>query len=320
MSLPADSIPVAIGNLYETGTGDSSATVNGLVAFEDRAGKRWIVASTADDRLTAFDAASGRIARRGASSGTGMGELRSPAGLVALVDSVILVAERDNGRVQGFHVPGFSTIGTFGDRLFNRPVAVAAHPETNAYSVYVLDESPSGAGRVFQFRLTVGNGELIAIHWRTFGDTSGRGAINRPLSIGVDEANDRVLITDSDSSGGRVVVYRTDGRFSGETFSIGRGRAGHLTLVKCDSGGYWIVGRESADGVTFELFGRKRLDRIGVMADTAGAVTTLIASLPWTSAPRDSGAFFAAVPDGSVAAYSTNEIARAFPGSSACAR
>lgn len=265
----ADAVPTLVGAALVIRSVDALATVNGLAFYDGWDGNHRIIAATNNGVLAIVDAATGALVRTIGVSGTGMGELREPHGIAILGDSIALVVERGNARVQGFHLPDFTTVGTFGDRLLERPTAITAHLAGNAYAVYVTDNLKSGFARVVQFRLTVGNGELIAIHWRTFGDTSGDGAIHSSEAVGVDAEYRRLLIADNVAGASSIKVYDVDGRFSGRVLVTGRGSVGGMALYACDTrSGYWVTTLRGDSADAFHVFDRASMLRVGVLADT----------------------------------------------------
>lgn len=308
----ADAAPTIVDASVVTRSVDSPALTNGLTFYKGQDGNRRVIAATTNDALAIIDAATGALVRTIGIGGTGMGELREPQGVVVLGDSIALVVERANGRVQGFHLRDFRTVGTFGERLFERPAAIAAHLAGNAYAVYVTDNPKSGPARVVQFRVTVGNGELIAIHWRTFGDTSGDGAIHASEAIGVDAEYGRLMIADHVAAASSIKIYDVDGRFSGRTLAAGRGSVGSIALLACDNSmGYWVTTQRGDSTDAFHVFDRVSMRRVGVFADTIGRIgrTLAVHAGPYDQFPA--GGVWAAREDGRLASYSWRDIAAA---------
>jgi 3-phytase len=240
-----------------------------------------------------------------------MGELRGPAGIVVLGDSIALVVERDNGRVQGFHLPDFTSVGTFGDRLIGRPNSITAYLTGNAYAVYIAYDTDAEFARVAQFRLTVGKGELIAIHWRTFGDTTGTAVLHSSEGISVDAGHNRLLITDRVGESA-IRVYDVDGHFTGRVISGGAAAAGGIGFYACNnSDGYWVT-TERRDSVNrFQILDRESLVRVGAFAATAAQPGRMLTVSPRAYATFLTGVVFVARKDGSLAAISWRDIAAA---------
>jgi hypothetical protein len=186
-------------------------------------------------------------------------------GIAILGDSIALVVERGNRRVQGFHLPDFTSVGTFGERLFVRPVAIGAYPVSNAYEVVIADND-GASGRIVQFRLTVGNGELIAIHWRTFGAAD---ALASVLSIAAD-AHHNVLLIDAGGAKPGVKIFDLEGRNSHVLLGDAPAPVTKPGLVDCGAGaGYWIAPMTSDAAYALHVFERHSRRRIGAVVDSA---------------------------------------------------
>lgn len=241
---------------------DSGIGYNGLALYRDSV-EYLIASSSTANRIDVFNSSSGAFIRSVGKAGPGINEFRGPAGVVTLGDSIALVVETDNARVQGFHLPDFAPLGTFGDQIFRHPVAIAGYRAGNAYEVYVSDQKAPSFARIEQFRLSVGKRELIAIHWRTFGDSSGYAAISTAGAVAVDSASKRVLAVDASSDRSRVVVFGTDGRFASRTFNGKKSGAtiASLAIYQCDkSSGYLAAGDA---GGTIAVFDRETLNGVG---------------------------------------------------------
>jgi 3-phytase len=318
--------PAMIRETYVTPM-DSSHNVDGPAVLHLADGRSWLIATAkSTDVLLVFDAATGTPVRRVGSTGRGAGQMRRPNGLLVLGDSLLLVVERDNARVQGFRLPDFTPVGTFGDRLLRLPYGLTAYGDSGSYVVYVTDNyetadeqvPPAGelGARVKQFRVTMRGGALRATHVRSFGDTSGAGVIRVAESIAVDTAHRRLLIAEELETGGdsHIKVYDLDGRFSGKTFGHGLfpQQAEGIALYRCSDGaGYWLATDQGDSVNTFHVFDRRTLDHIGAFTGAVTRRTDGVALTQRRFGPFQSGAFFGSHVDGAVGALSWDAIAAA---------
>ena len=145
------------------------------------------------DAVLAYNAATGALVRRVGSTGNGEGQLRRPNGL-AVVDSVLFVVERDNHRVQAFHLPSLRPIGTFGATELKNPYGIAwVRHGTHAWDVWVTDNYETAeetvppdrelGQRVRQYLVQFGNGRITSTMVRALGDTVGDGVLRIVESI-----------------------------------------------------------------------------------------------------------------------------------------
>lgn len=270
--VPANAAPVALHAQVRTEPLDSGAKITSAAIYRREAGPHWIVATTTRDAIVVFDATTGRLIRSIGVTGPRIGELDHPVGVTILGDSIALVVERGNRRVQGFHLPDFTSVGTFGDQLLAQPIAIAGYPVSNAYGVVIADNNGE-SGRVLQFRLTVGNGELVAIHWRTFGSADTLGIL---ASIAADGARDVLMIDAAGGTAPGVKIFDLSGRNShtmlGEPASVARRSA----LLDCGGGAaYWIAASGPDSSPTFHVFERGARRRVGVVSDSSHALASV---------------------------------------------
>jgi DNA-binding beta-propeller fold protein YncE len=162
---------------------------------------RAYVACEYTNRITIFDAPSGKYLDRWGAQGSGRGELDGPSGLACDADDNIYVVDHLNSRVQKFTGEGrfllaFGSEGD-GEGEFNLPWGIAVGPDGN---VYVADWRND---RVQQFSP---DGKFIA----SYGVSGqGDGEFRRPASVAVDDegfiyvadwGNERVQVLDPDGS------------------------------------------------------------------------------------------------------------------------
>ena len=85
-----------------------------LATWRHPDGTTWLIATAkSSHRLVVFDADTGTRLREIGSKGSEPGQFLRPNGIAVLGDRLFVV-ERDNHRVQGFSLPDFRPLGSFG--------------------------------------------------------------------------------------------------------------------------------------------------------------------------------------------------------------
>jgi 3-phytase len=140
-------------------------------------------------------------------------------------------------------------------------------------------------------------------------------------TIGVDAANDRVMIAEELEPDSHWKIYALDGTFSGQVF--GRGYFPHeaegLALYACDDGGgYWVATDQDEQTNTFHVFDRRSLEHLGAFTGVTTRNTDGVALTQTGFGPFPAGAFYAVHNDGNIAAFSWAEIAAALELRSDC--
>jgi len=307
---------------------DSADNIDSPAVYHGANGEHWVIATAKSTNvLMVYDAASGALLRRVGGSGSGEGQLSRPNGVLTLDDSLLLVVERDNHRVQGFRLPSFEPIGFFGENLLRLPYGLTAYSDgPGSYVLYVTDnyEMPDGSvppdrdlgARVKQFAVKSGGagGRLSARHIKSFGDTAGAGVIRIAESIMADRVHNKLLIAEETEVDSYIKVYDLEGRFTGQVF--GRGlfpqQAEGIALFGCSDGtGYWLTTDQGNEVNTFHLFDRVTFAHV---ASFSGAVTRRTDGIALTQrafGPFPSGALYGSHLDAAIGALSWAEIARA---------
>lgn len=324
--------PVVLAEVFLTER-DTLDNVDSPAVWHGPNGEHWILTTAKEtDVMLVNDAATGTLIRKIGRTGTGRGELDRPNG-VAVVGNAMLVVERDNARIQAFSLPGLESLGTFGEEQLVRPYGIAAYDVDGAIELYVTDNYEQSEDvippdsllgeRVEHFRVRVTDGGLEVEHVETFGETSGEGVLRKVETIGVDPANDRVLIAEELAPDSHWKVYRLNGTFSGDVH--GRGyfpqEAEGLALYACDDGGgYWIATDQGEETNTFHVFDRSTLEHLGAFSGEVTRNTDGVALTQTAFGPFPAGAFYAIHNDGNIAAFSWAEIADSLDLRSDCVR
>jgi 3-phytase len=302
---------------------DSTHNVDSPAFYTTPSGDMWILSTAKTPNfILVNDANTGKDLRTVATTGTGLGHIRRPNG-IAVIDSLMLVVERDNHRVQGFLLPSFKPVGIFGDTLLKKPYGVAVYPMADGtYSAYITDnyetadgETPPDAelgARVKQFSLSLKGGKLAATHVRSFGDTTGPGVLRVVESIIADPVNNRLAIAEELPTDSYIKMYDLNGRFTGKI--MGRGsfpqQAEGIALYSCpDGSGYWIGTDQGNDTNTYTIFDRKTLEPVGRFTGAKARRTDGVALTQKAFGPFPAGAFVGSHLDGSIAAFSWATIA-----------
>lgn len=308
--------------------------VDGPAIWFSADGPRIIASAKETDVLIVYDAITGATLTRVAGPGTDLGQLERPNGVLVLGDSLLLVVERDNHRVQAFALPSFESRGAFGASDLINPYGLAAYaPAADRYRVYVTDnyEEPEDAvpplsrldRRVRVYDISVRAGNLQASLVNTFGDTTDAGSIRIAESIQLDPANDRVMIAEEDESRTEVKEYTLAGRFTGRRFGRGQiaQQAEGIALWTCgDRDGYWIVTDQGPVLNTFHLYDRQTLAHLGGFRGQVTNTTDGVALTQRAVGPYEAGMFFAAHLDASIAAFSWRAVAESVGVQATCTR
>jgi len=285
----------------------------------------WVIATAkATHTLVVFDAVTGAEVRRVGSEGSAEGQLNRPNGILVVDDSLLLVVERDNRRVQGFHLPSFRPLGSFGTDVLRKPYGVTAFARDGGWRVYVTDnyETPEETvpplvelgERVKWFQVRLEGGRLRATFGGAFGDTTEAGAIRVTESILADPANNRLMIAEELETDSHHKVYSLDGRFTGEI--LGRGffpqQAEGIALYSCGAdAGYWVTTDQGPVVNTFHLFDRMTLTHVASFAAARTNTTDGIALTQRAFGPFPAGAFYMAHGDAAISGLSWAAIAEA---------
>ncbi len=294
--------------------------------YHGRDGEHWVIATAkATHQLVVFDAVTGEELRRVGVEGGGEGQLLRPNGILVLGDSVLLVVERDNRRVQGFRLPSFAPLGTFGAEELQKPYGLTVLEREGGWRVYVTDnyETPAETvpplselgARVKWYHVALdGAGRLTSRFGAAFGDTTAAGAIQVTESIAADPDNDVLLLAEELETDSYLKVYTLDGVFTGRT--LGRGdfpqQAEGIALYACaDGGGYWIATDQGPTVNTFHVYDRRSFARVASFAAAATNTTDGIALTQRGFGPFPSGAFYMAHGDAAISGVSWAAIADA---------
>ena len=319
----ADSVP-PLRESWMT-TRDTLDNIDSPAVWHGPDGEHWVLSTAkATDVLVVNDASTGAFVRRLGASGTARGQMQRPNG-IAIAGDLAFVVERDNHRVQVFRLPGFQSLGTFGDKDLRLPYGIAMYAEApNRFVVYVTDnyEMPDESvppdsllgERVRQYRVTVAGSAVRAEPIRAFGDTSGPGVLKVVESIAVDMPNQRLLIAEELETGSHIKVYTPEGKFTGQI--LGQGLFPHqaegIILYACgDTAGYWVATDQAMTVNTFHIFDRVTLRHVGSFRGDSTLNTDGIALTQRGFGTFPNGAFYAVHNDGNVAAFSWAAIADA---------
>ena len=288
-------------------------------------GEHWVLSTAkATDVIVVHDAVSGAELRRIGGGGRGAGQFGRPNG-IAVVDSLLLVVERDGQRVQVLALPSFTPLGTFGEGVLGKPYGISVVESLpGRYRVFVTDNVgnlfgaiPLGGGRderVKVFSFAVEGGRVVAAQEATFGEARGPGAIRIAESVLADPAHGRLLLAEERTPGSHVKQYTLDGAYVGT--AIGRpffaNEAEGLALYACgDGSGYVLATDQSSTHSTFHVFDRATLAHVGSFYGPHTAYTDGVALTQRAFGPFPSGAFYAVDEDGGVSAFDWGAIARA---------
>ena len=338
-SAPAASVPaspVTVAEQYVT-LENPEDELDSLATWPTEDGGTWLVATAKNSHeLVVFDADSGEQLRSVGGRGKGPGEFMRPNGVFVYGD-LLLVSERDNGRVQMLSLPDFQPLGSFGEGLLRSPYGLWAYEaDDGGLDVYVTDSFMDGADfktvpplaqldqRVRRFRIGfAGDARPVARHLGSFGDTREATALRIVESLAGDPLHGRLLVADEDARHGTALrEYTLQGRFTGGGLGPGTFLAEPegIALWACTAdAGYWIVADQLRPLTVFRVFDRSDLRPRGAFQGQTTAWTDGVA-LHAPPTPRfPGGVLFAVHSDRAVAAFDLRDVVRALDLDPACA-
>lgn len=312
--------------------------LDSLATWTSEDGRTLLIATAkSTHRLVVFDADTGKRLREVGSEGKALGEFRRPNG-IAVYGDMVFVVERDNHRVQVLSLPGFTPLGSFGDKELRSPYGIwLGETEPGELEVYVtdsfmygkkFDEVPPLAEldqRVRRYRVQFDQAGRLRAHYAgSFGDTTPDAALRMVESIAGDPDNDRLLIADEDRRHESTLrEYSFSGKYTGNSLPQDSfaAEAEGVALWTCgDRDGYWIAVDQLAPLTIFHLFDRTTLEPRGSFEGETTAHTDGVALHAATTMTFPSGALFAVHDDKSVTAFDLAEVARVLELSPACTR
>ncbi len=309
--------------------------LDSVAAWPTEEGNLWLIATAkSSHRLVVHDGDSGQRLRTVGGPGDVPGQFNRPNG-IAVFGDLLFVVERDNHRIQIFHLPSFAPLLAFGSDHLKSPYGLWIHETApNELELLVTDsfmadfrtgELPPMAEldqRVKRFSIRLDDEGLPhARHEGNFGDTTEAGALRMVESIAGDPVHDRLLIAEEDRRVGSTLRdYRMDGRYRGHSLPTFHADAEGVMLWACtDTEGYWIAVDQTRPTL-FRVFDRQTLQPRGAfsgheVANTDGG--TLHAA---ATARFPSGALFAVHDDQSLSAFDLRDIVGALHLKESCLR
>lgn len=301
---------------------DEGDNVDSPAFWKGENGEYWLMATAKEgSAIIIYDARNGKFIRRFDDAGG----FSRPNG-IAVIDDLLLVAERDNHRINIFNLPELTPVGIVGEKELKRPYGIAINFFDDQYHMYVTDnyetemeEIPPASQlgeRVQYFTFSLKDGKLESQHIRAFGDTEGEGVLYKVESIFFDRELQRLLIAEELEQICNIKIYTPDGKFTGEVIpnDFFHYEPEGIALFACekDSSGYYIITDQSYTDNSFRVFDRKSLKYIGsfggeITSNTDGVVLTQ--ESVGTNYPF--GVFYPVHDDGSVTAIDWADIAEA---------
>ena len=309
--------------------------LDSLAVWPTEDGHAWLIATAkSSHRLVVYDAETGQRLRTLGGPGKGPSEFNRPNG-IAVHGDLLFVAERDNHRVQVFHLPDFTPLGMIGQDVLRVPYGLwVRETRPDQLELLVTDSfmadfrtgelPPMGEldQRVKRFEVQLdANGAVQSRYLGAFGDTTEAGALRMVESIAGDSVNDRLLIAEEDRRVGSTLrEYTLEGMYRSHDLPRFDADAEGIALWACDAGlGYWIA-VDQVRPTIFRVFDRTSLEPLKtfsgqVVANTDGQVLYAAGSLRFPA-----GALFALHDDKAVAAFDLRDIVRALDLSDRCMR
>jgi 3-phytase len=288
-------------------------------------------------RLMRYDGDSGAAAGVVGTPGTAAGQFDRPNGIF-IADDLLFVVERNNRRVQVLRLPGFESLGSFGQAELQQPYGIWLRAdEGGGYDVLVSDAYMAGKDargddivpplmqldrRVRRYSVRIADTKVAATLRGAIGDTGAAGAIRIPESLWGDSRHDRLLIAEEDTVTGTAVrEYDLAGHYRGRTLGLRlfKAQAEGIALWQCaDGSGYWIATDQFKDRSLFHIFDRVTLEHLGAFAGETVANTDGIWLHQKGTKRFPDGVFYAVHDDQGVGAFDWREIARALKLRASC--
>lgn len=317
--------PVFIKETYTT-LRDTTDNVDSPAFWFGDQGQSWLLATAKEtDKVIVYDATTGNRINSFGKTGSGLGCLSRPNG-IAIIDSLAIVVERDNHRLQIFTLPEFKPIGIIGENLLRKPYGVTVDYFDGSYNIFVTDNYEmndetippldSLGKRVLHFTFIPAQGKLSAVnHVKSFGDTHGEGVLYVVESILIDRVYNRLLIADEYENQRNIKVYDLNGKFTGKIipnkyFSYEPEGIALWSCVK-DSSGYYITTDQDKQKNTFHVFDRETFSYAGCFSGKLTRNTDGIALTQKSFGRFPEGAFFPVHDDGSVSSIGWDDISSA---------
>lgn len=306
-----------------------SEEFDSLATWQHPDGTTWLIATAkSSHRLVIFDADTGEHLRGVGGKGTALGQFMRPNG-IAVLGNRLFVAERDNRRVQGFSLPDFRPLGSFGQAELRSPYGLWLNPaDRDSIDVYVTDNFMEGPRyevvppleqldqRVRRYRLRFdATGALVAEALGSFGDTGEATALRIVESLAGDARRRTLLIADEDTRRESTLrEYRQNGSATGRSVPQAsfEAEAEGVALWACGrTRGYWVAVDQLQALTVFRLFDRTSLAARGSFTGATVAATDGISLRTASTRRFPNGALFAVHRDKSVAAFDLRDIVSA---------
>lgn len=304
------------------GPATPDAEIDSLATWLTPEGDTWVIASAKQaGQVFVYDGDSGELLRRVGEPGG----LHRPNG-VATFGDVVLVIERNGGRIQVFSLPDFEPLGSFGEGFLTLPYGLwLDETAPGDVDVYVTDSYQDGDAvpplerlgqRVRRFRLRLDETPIRAWSINAFGGTEEHSALRRVESIAGDPAFNRLIVSEEhpDFRNAGPLIHTLDGHFTGKHLGEGlfQGDPEGIALYDCPSGnGYWIATDQGEDANRFHIFDRASLAYLGSFSGKQVSSTDGIALHPVASERFPYGVLYVANADAGIAAFDWRDIADA---------
>lgn len=300
---------------YFTTESNTDLNVDSVAVWHGSLGQHWLLATAKTaNAVLIYDAATGALLTTLGSPGTAIGQFERPNG-IAVQDDFLFIVERDNKRLQIFHLPSMKPVGMMSGDL-QRPygITVYAVAKNKNYRVYVTDNDGPRRGvepkKVYLYEASYDGGNMHIRLLKAFGDQEGTGALLKVESIAVDPQHNRLFVADEHTSRKNVKIYTLDGLFTGQTIGDGliKSEPEGIALYEADDGGYVVVTDQDRKNNLFWIFDRITLKPLRAFMGEHTRNTDGIAITNKSFGPFKAGALYAVHDDGSIHAYDWQQL------------
>ena len=311
---------VKIDEVYQTARNEDD-NVDSPSLWHGPNNEHWIISTAkATNQLIVNNAVNGDEIMRVGESGDSLGQLLRPNG-IAVVDSFVVVVERDNHRLQVFGLPEFNPIGFFAQADLVKPYGLFIQKQKENYRIFITDNYETADEqippdselneRVVVFDVDMTDSSLSATLIKKFGETAGEGKLQVVESIYGDVLYNNLLIAEELRTNTNIKLYDFDGNYKNKVIGddLFNYQVEGISLYECGSEGYWIITDQDYEYNIFHLLDRKTFEYVGSIEGPNTTNTDGIWFDPTPFEKFEKGIFLAIHNDGNVSAFDFKEIA-----------
>jgi len=315
---------IIFNNSYQTSANEAD-NIDSPTFYKLDSNNAWLISTAkSTNRLLVHNASNGDFIKYIGSKGCGQLEFLRPNGIF-VIDSFLVVVERDNHRLQVITLPNLNFVTFIGTDELVKPYGIFAYKKENQYHFYITDNYETAEEQIppnnelnkrvlhyqFSYVESIPTTKLI----KKFGEIEGNGVLKIVESIWGDKENNNLLIAEEKKDETCVKVYDFDGNFKNQI--IGKGlfkyQVEGIAFYNAKYGkGFWIITDQNLGDNTFHIFSRKDFNHIGSfkVSNTENTDGIWLTQNSFNNFPK--GAFFSVNNDQNVSAVNLAVILKKF--------